>query len=364
MLKKFLFYPVKEGKMQYRILGKSGLKISEIGLGGTNFGEKIGEPESIAVIRYALDSGVNFIDTANRYGDGRSEEFIGKAIKGRRDEVIISTKFGLPMFDLPNDGGGSRQNIIAAVEASLKRLNTDYVDLYYIHWPDETTPIEETLRTLDTLVKSGKVRYIGCCNFNGWQLCEAIWTSRVNLLESFTVVQLKYNILDRSIEPEVVPFCQKYGLGVIPWSPLAGGFLTGKYQKGAEMPRPGRPPAGTPPGEKGAGKKIAPLPPMPSWFKMVPTFTDTNFEKVEKMKKYAAGHGHTVEELSLAWLLAHRYINSIIAGARTNEQVVSHVKAAEWKLTAEEMSEIEELVADAPVGFGGPGFPPGPPAGR
>jgi len=351
--------------MEYRNLGKSGLKISEIGLGGTNFAEKIGEQESIAVIQYAIDAGVNFIDTANRYGDGRSEEFIGKAVKNRRDEVIISTKFGLPMFDLPNDGGGSRLNIINSVEASLKRLGTDYLDLYYIHWPDPATPIEETLRTLDTIVKSGKVRYIGCCNFNGWQLCEAIWTSKVNLLEPFVVVELKYNILDRSIEPEMVPFCEAYGIGVIPWSPLAGGFLTGKYPKGATMQRPPRPPTAPVSGEKGS-KKIAPLPPMPSWFKMVPTFTDANFEKLEKMKKYAADHGHTVEELSLAWLLAHKYINSVIAGAKTVAQVAAHVKAAAWKLTAKEMSEIEPLIADAPAfGFpGAPGFPSGPPPAK
>lgn len=345
--------------MDYRNLGKSGLKISEIGLGGTNFGEKIGEQESIAVIRYAMDAGINFIDTANKYGEGRSEEFIGKAVKNRRDEVIISTKFGLPMFDLPNDGGGSRQNIISAAEASLKRLDTDYIDLYYIHWPDPETPIEETLRTLDTLVKSGKVRYIGCCNFNGWQLCEAIWTSRANLLEPFAVVELKYNILDRSIEPEIVPFCEKYGIGVIPWSPLAGGFLTGKYPKGTAMQRPPRPPAAQTPDVR-KGRKIAPLPPMPLWFKMVPTFTDANFEKMEKMKKYAAEHGHTVEELSLAWLLAHRYINSVIAGARNNEQVACHVKATGWKLSAKEMFEIETLIADTPD----PGFPPGPPPSR
>jgi len=341
--------------MEYRRLGNSGLKVSIMGMGGTNFGEKIGEKESIQVIQHALDSGINFIDTANKYGEGLSEEYIGKAVKGRRDEVIIATKFGLPMFDLPNDGGGSRYNIMNAVDGSLKRLGTDYIDLYYIHWPDEETPVEETLRALDTLVKSGKVRYIGCSNFPAWQLCEAIWVSRVNLLEPFIVVEARYNILDRNIESELVPFCRKYGIGIIPWSPLAGGFLTGKYQKGQSPfgSGPGRPLSRIQDSNAGTGKKKrAPLPPMPSWFKMEPTYTDANFEKVEKLKQYAADHGHTVEELSLAWLLGHNYISSVIAGARTTEQVDSHIKAAAWKLTPGEMAEIEELISDRVLPFG------------
>ena len=212
--------------MQYRNLGKSGLKVSEIGLGGSSFGREIGEEQSISLIHYAFHLGINFVDTANFYNEGHSEEFIGRAIKDRRSEVIISTKFGAPISENPNDGGGSRYNILQALEGSLKRLGTDYIDLYYIHWPDATTPLEETLRTLDNLVRAGKVRYIGCSNFPAWQLCEALWISKVNNLESFAVVESRYNVLDdRRIESELVPCCQTHGIGVVPYEALAGGFL-------------------------------------------------------------------------------------------------------------------------------------------
>ena len=222
--------------MEYRNLGKSGLKVSEIGLGSLEFGGRLNEQESISVINQALELGINFIDTADVYNNGRSEEFVGKAVKGRRSKVIIATKFGISTGEYPNDYGGSRAHIIAAIESSLKRLATEYVDLYYIHWPDPTTPIEETLRTLDALVSAGKVRYTACSNFAAWQLCEALWTSRANNLEAFMGVQTRYNLLDRSIESELVPCCQRYGVGVIPWGPLAEGFLTGKYQRGKPLP--------------------------------------------------------------------------------------------------------------------------------
>jgi len=339
--------------MQYRNLGKSGLKVSGIGLGGTNFAEKLNEQDSISVIKHALDSGINFIDTANKYGEGKSEEFIGKAIKGHREQVVIGTKCGLPMFDCPNDGGNSRYNIINSVNASLKRLDTDYIDLYYLHWPDEETPIEETLFTLDSLVRAGKIRYIGASNFRSWELCEAVWISRVNHLEPFAVCECRYNILTRDIEMEISSFCEKYGIGIIPWAPLGGGFLTGKFAKGTPMPA--RPPAEKIP--ESGGKRVAELPPMPSWYRMSNPFSDANYDKLEKLKIYAADHGHTVEELSLAWLLGHKYVSSIIAGAKNNQQVDAHVKAADWKLTAQEMAEIEELISDVPPM---PGMPHSP----
>lgn len=321
--------------MEYRRLGKSGLKVSEIGLGGNNFGGRIGEQESISVIHRALELGINFIDTANIYSEGHSEECVGKAVKGKRSEVIIATKFGGPMGELPNERGASRYHIMKAVDASLKRLNTDYIDLYYLHMPDPTTPIEETLRTLDNLVRAGKVRYIGCSNLAAWQLCEALWTSRINNLESFIVIQSQYNLLERSIELELVPCCQAYGISVIPWGPLASGFLTGKYQRGkpapagtrlaAPLPPPRRPPAGFP-----AGRPM---------FRSV--LTDTNFDKLEKLQKFAEEHGHTVGELAIAWLLSHPWLSSVIAGATNPEQVSANVAAASWKLTEQEAAQLD-----------------------
>ncbi len=217
--------------MEYRTLGKSGLKVSAISLGGNNFGWWADEQASIAVINQAIDLGINFIDTADMYDRGRSEEFVGRAVKGKRANVVIATKFGYPMGDSPNERGGSRHYIMKAAEDSLRRLQTDYIDHYQIHLPDPTTPIEETLRALDDLVRAGKVRYIGCSNFTGWQLSEALWTSKVKNLHTFVTIQSRYNILERQIESEVVPCCQAYDIGVIPWGPLAGGFLTGKYPR-------------------------------------------------------------------------------------------------------------------------------------
>ena len=223
--------------MEYRKLGNSGLKVSELGLGANNFGWWIDEKTSIEVIHYALDQGINFIDTADMYDQGHSEEIIGKALKGRRDNVIIATKFSSRMGEGPNDRGGSRYYIKKAVEASLKRLQTEYIDLYQIHNPDPETPIEETLRALNDLIQSGKVLYIGCSNFSSWQLSDAIWTSRINNLHSFITIQVKYNLFERQIENELIPCCKAYGIGIIPWGPLAGGFLTGKYQRG-KTPKP------------------------------------------------------------------------------------------------------------------------------
>jgi aryl-alcohol dehydrogenase-like predicted oxidoreductase len=226
--------------MEYRRLGSSGLKVSEVGLGGNNFGWWADEPTSVAVISSALDAGINFIDTADAYDRGHSEEFIGRALLGKRHRVIIATKFGFPMGDGPNDRGGSRHYVLRAVDNSLKRLQTDYIDLYYIHTPDASTPIEETLSALDSLVRSGKVRYTGCSNFAAWQLNEALWISQGARLASFAVVQQGYNLLSRQIEKELVPCCQAHGIGIIPYSPLANGLLTGKYRQGEAPPEDGR----------------------------------------------------------------------------------------------------------------------------
>ncbi len=309
--------------MEYRRLGNSGLKISEISLGGNVFGKWADEQTSIDVINQAFDMGINYIDTADMYGQGRSEELVGQAVKSKRYQVIIATKFGYPMGDGPNDSGASRYYIMKAIDASLRRLQTDYIDLYQVHLPDPTTPIEETLRALDDLVKAGKVRYIGCSNFAAWQLCEALWISKVNNLQSFVTVQPRYNLLERQIEAELVPCCQAYNIGVIPWGPLVGGFLTGKYRKGQEAP---------------AGMRLSE--PYPLYDNI---FTEANWNKLAKLETFATEHGHTVGELAIAWLLAKPWVSTVIAGARKIEQISANVTAAAWKLTAEEVTEMDTI---------------------
>lgn len=243
---------------------------------------------------------------------------IGKAVKGKRSQTIIATKFGHPRTIGADQQGGSRSYMMKAVDASLRRLNTDYIDLYYFHYPDSETPIQETLRALDDLVRSGKVRYAGCSNFAAWQLCEALWTSKIYNLESFIAVQSRYNLLDRSIKQELVPCCQNYGTGIIPWGPLASGFLTGKYLRGQKIP------AGT-------------------WLANPPAIyedilTDTNFGKLAKLEAFAKERGHSVGELAIAWLLSHPWLSSVIAGAMSKEQLSANMAAADWTLTAEDIA--------------------------
>jgi len=318
--------------VEYRNLGRSGLKVSVIGLGAHYFGWLQDEATSIAIINRAIGEGITFIDTANVYDMGRSEEFVGKAIKGRRSEVVVATKFGWPMgggpsgapVDVrPNERGGSRHHVMRAAEASLMRLNTDYIDLYQMHVPDPTTPIEETLRAMDDLVRAGKVRYIGCSNFAGWQLSEALWTSRANNLHSFVTVQSRYNLLERQIERELVPCCEAHGIGVIPWGPLAGGFLTGKYRR--DQP----PPADTL------------LATRPMAYDRI--MTDINWAKLAKLEAFAVKRGHTVGELAIAWLLAHPWLCTVIAGASRPDQLQEHVAAAAWKLNTEEIAELDKI---------------------
>jgi aryl-alcohol dehydrogenase-like predicted oxidoreductase len=309
--------------MEFRNLGNSGLKISEIGLGGNNFGWRADEQTSISVINHAIDMGINFIDTAPTYDNGNSEEFIGKAMKGKRQQIIIATKFGSMWNEHPNRRGSSRHNIINVVDTSLKRLQTDYIDLYQMHVPDLSTPIEETLHTLNDLIRAGKVRYIGCSNLAAWQLLEALWTSRVKNLHSFVTVQSQYNLLVREIEDGLVPCCQAYNIGIIPHTPLAGGFLTGKYHQGEELPVDWRL----------AG-------PNPAYRHV---FTENNWGKLTRLKTFAIERGHTIGELAIAWLLARPWISTVIAGAKRIEQVSANVAAAEWKLTAEEVTEVDAM---------------------
>ncbi|MEE8419415.1 MAG: aldo/keto reductase [Dehalococcoidales bacterium] len=314
--------------MEYRNLGSTGLKVSQVSLGANNFGWFADEESSIKVINYALEVGINFIDTADIYDHGNSETFIGKALKGKRDKVLIATKSSGPMGDGPNDRGSSRYYMMRAVEASLKRLQTDYIDFYQMHFPDPQTPIEETLRALDDLVHSGKVRYIGCSNYAAWQLSDALWTSRTHNLHSFATNQVRYNLLDRAIESELVPCCVAHDVGIIPWFPLSAGFLTGKYRKGEERPADGRlsgpSPAGPP------GNRAYDI-----------FFTDSNFEKLAVWESFAKKHGHSMVELAIAWLLSKPYVSTVIAGARKVEQLKDNIAAVDWKLSAADIAEFE-----------------------
>jgi aryl-alcohol dehydrogenase-like predicted oxidoreductase len=282
------------------------------------------EEGSIKVARQAIEEGINFIDTANSYGRFLSEERIGKAIKDLRSQVLIGTKFGNAMGDGPNTRGASRHHIMQQVEGSLRALQTDYIDLYMIHRPDHNTPIEETLRAMDDLVHQGKVRYVGCSNFAAWQLCEAIWTSKALNLAPFVTAQNEYNMLNRSIEGELVPFCSEYNIGIVPFVPLAGGFLTGKYRQGQPVP------AGT----RLAGNARA----------QERTLTEKNFAMLSRLENFAEERGHPMVELAIAWLLGNSTVSSVIAGATRPEQVTANAKAADWQLTPEDMQEIDEIL--------------------
>ncbi|MED5429712.1 MAG: aldo/keto reductase [Chloroflexota bacterium] len=308
--------------MKYRKLGGSGLEVSEIGLGTNNFGQRLDFESSDRVISQCIDSGINFIDTSNSYGATLSEEYIGRSLVGRRDGVVLATKVSSRMAEGPNQAGNSRIHIMEQIDASLARLQTDYIDLYQIHWWDDNTPIEETLRALDDLVRDGKIRYFGCSNFSSWQVCESVWTSRSVGINSFVSVQPHYSMMERSIESELLPFCQKYDVGVLPYYPLANGFLTGKYRRGENIPE------GTRLGVNDRGM-----------------FTEENFDLIEKLDSFSSKREKTVLDLAFAWLLARDEISSVIAGATSAEQVVSNAATAEFVLTKEEYNEVSSILA-------------------
>jgi aryl-alcohol dehydrogenase-like predicted oxidoreductase len=312
--------------MDYRRLGDSGLKVSEIGLGCNNFGMRIDQAATNAVIDAAIEHGVTFMDTADVYGGrGKSEEMMGVALKGKRDKVVLATKFASPMGDGPDKRGGSRRYIMEAVEASLKRLQTDYIDLYQMHQPDRDTPIEETLSALDDLVTQGKVRYIGNSNFTGWMIADADWTSKSERFNRFVSAQNNYSLLERRVEHEVTPACSQFGLGMLPYFPLASGMLTGKYKRGEA------PADGTRMAAWGARAQAA--------------LSDKNFDKVEALEGWAAERGHTMLELAFAWLLGHPVVSSVIAGATKPDQVQANAATAAWKLTPQEVEEVTKLAA-------------------
>jgi aryl-alcohol dehydrogenase-like predicted oxidoreductase len=307
--------------VEYRNLGNSGLQVSAVGLGCNNFGRRCDRDQTKAVVDRALDLGITLFDTADIYGPGGlSEEFLGAALKERRRNAVIATKFVGPMGEGPLWGGASRRYIFDAVEASLRRLGTDYIDLYQVHFPDAKTPIEETMRALDDLVRAGKVRYVGSSNFTAWHVVEAQWVARAEHLSPFVSVQNQYNLLDRRIERELVPACRKYGLGVLPYFPLASGFLTGKYRRGEPPPE---------------GTRLALMGPRGEQ-----TLTGANFDVLERLQSFAEQRGHTMVDLAIGWLASQPHVSSVIAGATKPEQVEQNVRAGEWRLTPEESAEV------------------------
>jgi len=311
--------------MRMRRLGWSGLQVSEVGLGCNNFGMRIDQDATTAVVEAALDAGVTLFDTADIYGGTQSEVMLGKALGQRRGDIVLATKFGMQIGDDARRRGGSRRWIMRAVEDSLTRLGTDWIDLYQFHQPDADTPIDETLRALDDLVTSGKVRYIGNSNFSGWQIADADWIARGANQARFVSAQNLYSLLERKVEHEVLPACERFGLGFLPFFPLASGLLTGKYKRGAPPPNDSRLAAW---GQRGQR-----------------ALSDRNFDKVEALTAWAESRGHTVLELAFAWLLGHPAVSSVIAGATTPDQVRANAATAEWRLTPEEVAEVSALVA-------------------
>jgi aryl-alcohol dehydrogenase-like predicted oxidoreductase len=310
--------------VEYRNLGNSGLKVSVVGLGCNNFGMKCDLDQTRAVVYRALDEGVTLLDTADIYGNrGGSEDLLGKVLGTRRHEVVLASKFGMAMGDGPYQKGGSRRYIFAAVEASLRRLGTDYLDLYQLHQPDSETPQHETLEALTDLVRAGKVRYLGSSNFAGWQAAEAEWISRAHNLARYVSAQNQYNLLDRRVERELVPACLKYGVGILPYFPLASGFLTGKYRRGAEAPK---------------GSRLALMQRMADQ-----VMTEANFAALEKLEEFARARDHTILELAVGWLASQPVVSSVISGATTPEQVTANVKAGGWKLSADELAEVDKI---------------------
>ena len=308
--------------MQFCQVGKSGLRVSKIGLGCNNFGWKIEQEASNRVVAKALDLGINLFDTADRYGTagGDSEIALGKALGDRRKDVVLLTKFGVDLNDY-RVRNGSRSYILKAVEGSLKRLGTDWIDCYMIHWPDYATPMEETLRTLDDLVRSGKVRYIAVSNLEPWRVADAMWISRSGGLEAFVTAQVEYNLLKRDAEKDFIPLMEHYGMGFIPYYPLASGLLTGKYADG-----------------KAQGRLSE------NFLRTGDVFmTERNLAIVKDLQDFCQQRGRSLLELSISWLAAQRIVSSVICGATLPEQVEQNAKAGGWQLSAEELAEVDRL---------------------
>jgi aryl-alcohol dehydrogenase-like predicted oxidoreductase len=309
--------------MKYKRLGKAGVKVSELCLGTMIYGQQVEEAPAIKIIRRAIDRGINFLDTADTYVNGRSEQIVGKAIEGQRDDIVLATKVYNRMGPGPNDEGLSRKHIMHAVEASLTRLGTDYIDLYQVHRFDATTPLVETLSALTDLVDMGKVHYIGCSNFAAWQIEKALRISDVHGFVALSSSQPRYNLLDREVERDLLPLCLEEGIGVIPYSPLAGGFLTGKYQPDAPMPE----------GSRGQLR--------PEWMEQY--HTDQNHRVLRELQSLSEETGLKLSQLSLAWLLANPAVTAPIIGASRIQQLEENVDVVDHALTPNALQRMNDV---------------------
>lgn len=316
--------------MHYQPLGTSGLVVSTVGVGCNAFGARVDQGSADHVVRAALDAGINFFDTSDSYSSGASEQMLGRALGSRRDEVVIATKFGMNTHGLYGEDFGvraSRNYIAKAVEGSLQRLGTDHIDLYQLHTPDRVTPLEETLETLSELVKSGKVRYIGCSNFTAWEVVDAHWLAESLATPHFITAQNEYSLYNRSAETELVPALNSLGVSLLPYFPLAYGLLTGKYQRGEAAPE---------------GTRLVKEP---------RRLEGANFDIVEGLQGFADDRGISLLDVAIGGLAAQPTVGSVIAGATRPEQILSNAKAVEWEPTPEDLAAIDEIVPAAPSGY-------------
>jgi aryl-alcohol dehydrogenase-like predicted oxidoreductase len=319
----------EERRMEYRRLGNTGLMVSELCLGCMTFGQEADEETSRQIVGRFLNAGGNFVDTADVYSDGVSEEITGRALEGVRDEVVLATKVRFSMGEGPNDVGLSRKHIMQGCEDSLRRLGTNYIDLYQVHCWDAATPLEETLSALTDLVRSGKVRYVGVSNFTGWQLMKSLAVSEAGGFEKFVCLQPQYSLVERNIEREILPVCVDEGLGVIPWSPLGGGFLSGKYRRGEEPPEDSR--------IAGAVESME-----EHWERRA---LDRNWTTLDVVGRISEVTGKSYAHTSLNWLLRQEAVTAPIIGARTFEQLEDNLGATGWELTAEQVEDLSQASA-------------------
>ena len=315
--------------MEYRRLGETGLMVSELCLGCMTFGREADEATSRAMVDRFVEAGGNFLDTADVYGEGASEEITGRAIKDRRDDLVLATKVRFPMGQGPNSVGVSRKHIMQGCEASLRRLGADYIDLYQVHCWDAATPLAETLAALNDLVRAGKVRYIGISNFTAWQIMKSLHISEAKGLERFVSLQPQYSLVERNIEVEVLPACREAGLGVIPWSPLGGGFLSGKYKRGEQPPAESRIAGAQDHWEEAWGRRA----------------TERNWRVLDAVGAVAEETGKSYAQVALNWLLRQPLVTAPIIGARTMEQLEDNLGAAGWGLTPAQVARLSEAGA-------------------
>lgn len=323
--------------MEYSFLGRSGLSVSRLSFGAATFGGpetadlavgRIGVvemPEAARLVDICIDAGINYFDTADVYSAGDSETILGQALGNKRKDIVLASKTTMPMGPGRHDRGASRQHIIRSCEDSLRRLNTDWIDLYQLHYPDYLTPVEETLRALDDLVRAGKIRYIGCSNYSGWHMMRNMAAADALGLERFVSHQLSYSLLDRDPEHELVPAAIDQGVGVLAWGPLSGGFLSGKYRRGQPLPE---------------GSRFEALPNYPA-----PSDWEKGYEIVDALEAISQARGRTVAEVALNWVLRRPWVSSVIIGARTEAQLVANLKATGWTLTEEEVAALDAASA-------------------